>query len=337
MTEQSLLNCIQSGNIMHALLIAGLDKTGRRLLARRAASLYCTGTERTEDLADSPNYYEIGPDDKGTIKIDSIREMNKQAAMQSFSGKKRVFLILESHKMNEAAQNALLKTLEESPENTLLILEGAEEALLPTIRSRCAIWRVGSVSSEKLAQTLVKDGEDPQTAMSAARKGDGIEDIARLYCSEEYLDFSGKIGVVMDSVLFTAARPFSEIRKILETDFFKLDNKKEKKKDKTAAVEDENEDNSGKKILAKKNAELVLDFLNMEIREALLIKESAGDLCRNASERSNKMASIFSERGLLSLSNTVQKACRERYYDSDPVKTMDLLVLAFKEAEREKE
>jgi DNA polymerase-3 subunit delta' len=72
------------------------------------------------------------------ITIDQIRELQHDASLQPFEGRYRVFIIAEAHRLNIEAANCLLKTLEEPPAHTMLVLLTADEgAVLSTIRSRC--------------------------------------------------------------------------------------------------------------------------------------------------------------------------------------------------------
>lgn len=338
MTDRVLLEHAREGRLMHALLVTGPNVSGRLELAKNVASMFCMGTETPEKLAECPNYIEISPNEKGVIRTEPIREMNKQAALSSFSGNKRAFLIRDAHLMNENAQNALLKTLEEAPERTMMILEGAEEALLPTICSRCAIWRVGSEPTEKLTEQLTVEGFPMKTAAYAARKSDGIGQKARFFCSDGYGVFAADAGKLLDTVLFGPKNGCSSMRRILETDYFPEtpEEKKSKKKGNKSGEPDESEEgNTGKKILAKRNALLLYEYFEAEFRDALLIKEGAFDLCPDASDRAKRIAAHLTERGLISVADVLQDAYKRHRLDTDQVRTMDWLLLELQRTERE--
>jgi DNA polymerase-3 subunit delta' len=89
--------------------------------------------------------------------------------------------------MNPAAQNALLKTLEEPQEDTVFVLlSEREEELLETIRSRCRVVRLEPVSQRRLVELLVSDGVDHPDALLAARLSEGDLGRARaLACDGE--------------------------------------------------------------------------------------------------------------------------------------------------------
>lgn len=86
-------------------------------------------------------YHKIEIEDANNIKINSIREIKKILNVSHDEIFYRFIILLDAHLMNEQAQNALLKSLEEPPKGVIFILITSEsEKLLPTIQSRC--WRV---------------------------------------------------------------------------------------------------------------------------------------------------------------------------------------------------
>ncbi|MEI7992665.1 MAG: DEAD/DEAH box helicase, partial [Actinomycetota bacterium] len=85
-----------------------------------------------------PDVLLIKPGDNGSIKIEQVRDLIERAAYRPFEGKRRVVIIDEADTLMAAAQNALLKTLEEPPSSSMFVLVTARpDALLGTVRSRC--------------------------------------------------------------------------------------------------------------------------------------------------------------------------------------------------------
>lgn len=201
----------------HALLIVGPRGAGAGTLARDAVStLMCgapvdggpCGACRSCRLISSGSHTDlvvISPTgESNTIKIDQIRALAAGLALFSVEGGRRIALIEHADLMNEDAQNALLKTLEEPPSRTHVILAAAEDSrLMPTIRSRCAVIRLGlpdaNQASELLGERL---GVDAPTAvrllrMSSGRPGPLIDaevtgDAARAHAQirRQILDFA---------------------------------------------------------------------------------------------------------------------------------------------------
>ncbi len=109
------------------------------------------------------------------IKISSIREVRREAALTSFGGKKRIFVISRAEDMEDAAANALLKTLEEPAGDCLLLMTAANrESLLPTIVSRCQQVRFDPLGDEEIARALVeRQGVEPSRASLISRLSNG--------------------------------------------------------------------------------------------------------------------------------------------------------------------
>jgi len=90
----------------------------------------------------------INADETG-VKIKAVRELISQSSYGSYGQKKQIFVILSAQQSSQPAQNALLKILEEPPENIQIILTSAQpKRLLPTIHSRCK--KINLSSPEKL-------------------------------------------------------------------------------------------------------------------------------------------------------------------------------------------
>ncbi len=85
-----------------------------------------------------PDLLIVEPGDNGSIRIDQVRDVVDRAAYRPFEGKRRVVIVDEADALVPAAQNALLKTLEEPPPSSVFILITSRPAmLLDTVRSRC--------------------------------------------------------------------------------------------------------------------------------------------------------------------------------------------------------
>jgi DNA polymerase-3 subunit delta' len=93
---------------------------------------------------------------KKEIVIDQIRELERELRFRSFSGRRKVAILDPATLLNQTSQNALLKTLEEPPENSLLILIAPNAGpLLPTLRSRCLGVGFAPISRAAVAEVLV--------------------------------------------------------------------------------------------------------------------------------------------------------------------------------------
>jgi len=112
---------------------------------------------------------------KRVLRVEQMRQIEKEANFRPFEGKARVFLIDEADKLNDNSANALLKVLEEPPKTSHLILITARPAmLLPTILSRCQMIRFSPLTPDEIETHLLKyDSMDKKTARLRARAAGG--------------------------------------------------------------------------------------------------------------------------------------------------------------------
>jgi DNA polymerase-3 subunit delta' len=180
------------GRAPHAVLLVGPAGVGKTTLAEDlAAGLLCTasdplarpcGTCRACRLVARdrhPDVHRLGPDGPGRqvviggpgSRVRGVRDLVAELALMPVEGGARVAIIESAQRMNEDAQAALLKTLEEPPDGvTIVLCADAEEPLLPTIRSRTARLRLGPVGTRDVEAILAEQlGVDPALAARLAR------------------------------------------------------------------------------------------------------------------------------------------------------------------------
>jgi DNA polymerase-3 subunit delta' len=115
-----------------------------------------------------------GSELKSFIIVSQIRDLNRHAAHPPREGRRRIFLVDPADRMNAEAQNALLKTLEEPPGHTVIVLVASRpHVLLPTVRSRCFQLGFGAMSTEDLAAGLVARGMPAPEARTRAALAEG--------------------------------------------------------------------------------------------------------------------------------------------------------------------
>jgi DNA polymerase III subunit delta' len=122
------------------------------------------------------------------IRVDQVRDLIGEIAGTPFEARRRVFVIDDAHTMNEAAQNALLKSLEEPPSRSHVILvSGAPLGLRQTIRSRCQMLRFGPLPRAAVAAFLAeRHGLTPPEASLRAALAGGSPGAALAFESEAY-------------------------------------------------------------------------------------------------------------------------------------------------------
>ena len=115
-----------------------------------------------------PDVQLIEPGETGSIKIEPIREVVRQTGYRPFEARRRVIIIDTADALGRDAQDALLKTLEEPPAGSILILvTSVPDQLLPTVRSRCPIVRFAPLEAADVATWLEREGGVDQTRAHA--------------------------------------------------------------------------------------------------------------------------------------------------------------------------
>lgn len=190
---------LESGKLAHAYLFRGPDGVGKQLFARSlAAAVNCRQRQgmdacghcsscRKYSSENHPDFVVISPE-KGAIKIDRIREMIQALSYPPYESSVRVVLLEDIHTMRPEAANSLLKTLEEPPDNNLIILTAAAARdVLITISSRCQVIPFFSLGQEETAQILLRDLPelDHETSRLLARLSEGCPGQALLLYRKE--------------------------------------------------------------------------------------------------------------------------------------------------------
>jgi len=169
------------GRLSHAYLFIGPPGVGKRTFARALAVAYlcekgsadacgqCRSC-RMMELGTHPDFGVVSPEkDKRSISIEQIRDLQEHVSVASMCERGKVFILEGIEWLREEAANALLKTLEEPPPRTLLILVSpSRETLLPTIVSRCQIVRFAPLPTDLILEELESRFDLDESALRLA-------------------------------------------------------------------------------------------------------------------------------------------------------------------------
>lgn len=168
---QHLKRAVSMNKISHAYIFDGPDRSGKMMLAEAfAEALLCeqhSGEGCHECRAckqalnrNHPDIIYVSHEKPNTIAVSDIRQqLNGTIDVKPYNAESqyKIYIVDEAEKMNEQAQNALLKTLEEPPAYAvILLLTTNADAFLQTIRSRCVTLELTAVADEKIHRHLMR-------------------------------------------------------------------------------------------------------------------------------------------------------------------------------------
>jgi DNA polymerase III delta' subunit len=207
---QFLRKTAELGKTPHALLFYGPDSIGKRTLALEFIKLLncqspdfrkrpCGICRSCQDIEKKvhPDLFIVEPQENKEIKIAQIRDLNTNLVLKSYSAPYKAAIIDQAHCLNQEAQSAFLKILEEPKGKTIFILISQyPEMMLPTILSRVERLRFYSVPAKTrhsefqkkvIAEILKMSGQDLnsrfQYAKELAEKTQNLKEILDVWLS----------------------------------------------------------------------------------------------------------------------------------------------------------
>ena len=174
--------------IAHAYLITGPAQAGKRTLGRLlAARIVCPNVRAGSGPCGEcracrlvykdahPDVRTVAPEaGKRGVTIEQVRQLEHDAGLRPYEGERKVFILRGADTMPEPAANALLKTLEEPPDDTTLALTANDMAqVLPTIASRCREVALRPVPADEIAAALAARGASAEQARLLSRLAGG--------------------------------------------------------------------------------------------------------------------------------------------------------------------
>lgn len=177
---------LASGRLPHALLFTGPPHSGKSTLMRGlAAFVNCAAPDPRGPCRSCPSCRRIADgvdfdvrsidveEGHGRIQIEQVRQFEQRVALTAVGSRFKVAIFPSAHLLTENAANALLKTLEQPPRHTLIMLAAPNrDAILPTVASRCSHLRLYPLSPTELRDLVVErtgaSGEDLELALEHA-------------------------------------------------------------------------------------------------------------------------------------------------------------------------
>ena len=193
-----LQSMLRSGHLPHAFLFTGIEGIGKRMVAAGLVKALncltlsddfcgqCLPCRKIGKMA-HPDVQVVEPE-KNVLKIEQVRALQQDIVLKPLEGKKKAVIIDQAEKMNAQAANCLLKTLEEPPEDTVLVLIAkAVSDMLPTVLSRCQLIHFSPLSDTDLSALLAGRGIDAQQIRLLLPLAQGSLQRALLFAGADFI------------------------------------------------------------------------------------------------------------------------------------------------------
>ena len=203
-----LRSAIALDMVSHAYILNGPEYSGKMMLAEAfAMALQCEGEGERPCLGcrscrqamdhNQPDIIYVSHEKPNTIGVDDIRtQINNDIVIKPYSSRYKVYIVDEAEKMNQQAQNALLKTIEEPPAYAvILLLTTNADSFLQTILSRCITLNLKAVKEDVIRDYLMKHYQIPdyQADVCAAFSQGNVGKAVQLASSEDFGELKASV------------------------------------------------------------------------------------------------------------------------------------------------
>ena len=229
----SLQRAISVNRVSHAYIFSGLSGSGKGLVARSfAKALECGNVSfgdscgvckscRVFESGNHPDVFYVSPKGK-SLGVDDIRDIViKNMETKPYQYRYKVFIIDSTHTMTPQAQNALLKTIEEpAGYGVFLLLSEGLGSFLPTVLSRCIVYKFEPLSYDEVYGYLMATGLEADIACMAAVYSQGnIGRGLQLATDERFIGLRAKIFNIIERLrsadltgIFSIAKEFDAFK-----------------------------------------------------------------------------------------------------------------------------
>ena len=193
---------VSMGKTSHAYILNGEKGMGKKLLAHAFSMtlqceqggdepcMECRSCKQTEGR-NHPDIKWVTHEKPNTISVEEVRDqLVNDMAIKPYSGKYKIYIIDEGEKMTPAAQNTLLKTIEEPPAyGIVIILTSNKEMLLQTILSRCVSLNLRPLKDEEMKRYLISHENVPdyQATMAVRFAGGNLGRAIDIISSDDFI------------------------------------------------------------------------------------------------------------------------------------------------------
>lgn len=222
------LKTANKGMLAHSFIVSGPDGVGKSVFAYFMAQyLFCIDKNKPCGRCinctriknkNHPDVIEVTP--KKSIGVDDIRDLNDKINTKPYEGDKKVVIIKNADLITVQGQNAFLKTLEEPPyDTTIIMLVENINLILETIKSRCQIYKFNRIPTSKVKEYLLGVGVSLDKAELFSELSDGIIGNALKMLDTHYIILRNETSEILSTIINFKRTNFLEVE-----DFF-MENK----------------------------------------------------------------------------------------------------------------
>lgn len=355
-----LREAAKEGSVSHAYLFVGPAGAGKKTVARAFACAIlcdddgcgaCDVCVRVRRGA-HPDVRIIEPEGAATYVVAQVRELIHDIGLRPIDGSRKVYIISQADAFNTEAANALLKSLEEPPDDVVMVLlASAQDAVLPTIASRCQVVRFTRIPPSTAVELIVeRSGADANQAVAALAAAGGV--LARaleLVRSPSRLAARGEILATLKDAAFMDGRdvleaaqrlmvavraPLDELKKSHEQELLDRRELMGRGMGSTKPIEERQ-----KRELTAREREGLLEILGVTeswLRDCLVMSEGAEELVgnRDALDAMFEVAQVMSPAAAVRALEAVGRARRRMSYNVSPQLALEAMLFDIREVLR---
>lgn len=353
-----LAAAVRRGVVSHAYLFVGPTGAGKKSAARAlACAILCDdeacgacATCKRVRRGSHPDVRVVTPEGAATYMVEQIREIIHDVNLSPVEADRKIYIIEGADTFNEGSANAFLKTLEEPPDDVVIVLLATTlEAVVPTIVSRCQVLRFRRMAPEQAVRLLMEHtGAQDTEALAALAATGGVLPRAREFLNspprrearERMLATLKDLDVLDEHDVLVAARtllaavkaPLDEIKATQAEEV--LEHKEFLGAKGTKALEERH-----KRQLTAREREGLSEVLNIAeswLRDCLVLSQDAGDLVanRDVADAMEEIAAVITPAAATRALAAVKEARRRVSYNVSPQLAVEAMLFDIQEVLR---